>query len=267
MSTVHTRHTTPPPHTLFAKIQRMRERQTCCGCTAGCLLSTHSTRHPLFVSYNPLHTLLYKDTICVHRGCERGRTCCGCTAGCPLSTHSTRHPLHTPFLQKFPGRSQRMRERQKYCWNTAGCALSTLSKRHPLFAPYNPLHTPLYKDTLGVHRGYGRGRTYSSCTAGCPHTAHDTPLCIYVLYTLPLTKTPIFINTLGVHSGFETDIAGAPQGVQHKTPFLPFLHTPHINTPLRPEQKDVIQAKHSAFLRLLKVRRIVRVLYCHSHIF
>ncbi len=139
-------------------------------CTAGCPLSIHSTRHPL-------HTPLYKDTLCVHRGCERGRTYCGCTTGRPLSTHSTRHPLHTPLYKNTLCVHRGCERGRTYCGAQQGVHCPHTAHDTPSTHPFTKTPCAFTEDVreadmLWVHSRVSTHRTrHPLCISTLKHTS------------------------------------------------------------------------------------------------
>ncbi len=229
VSTVHTQHTTPPPHTLFAKTpwaftEDAREadmgaqKGVHCPHTANdtlsSLLSTPLQRHSgrsntAHYMYSPsLYTLYALHTF----------------------THTHTHTS----LQLHPGQCAFMEDVREGDILRVHSRVSTVHTQHttPTIHTYDPLHTPLYKNTLGVHSGCER--TDTLCQT---QIHHKTPPSIYTLH--PSTQnTPLFKNTLGVHSGCERpDILRLNSRVSNTrhSLFISYTHPIYINTPLRPE--------------------------------
>jgi hypothetical protein len=213
------------------------------------IVHTQHTTPPLRYLQPPLHTPLTKTLWAfLHSTLHPSSLLTTPSPHTPLQRHPKRShtahdtplrylqpPLHTPFT--------------KITW------AFTHSSRHPSSLLTTPSPHTLYKDTLGVH------------------TQHTTPPLRYLQppsHTF-FPKAPwAFTEDVREADILRGCTAGCPTHVQQTTPSFHFLHPPP-HTPfkhtLAARTEGCDTGEHCAFLRLLKARRFVRVLYCHSHIF
>ncbi len=214
VSTVHTQHTTPPPHTLFAKTPWAFTEDARDAFMLHSRVSTHSTRHPsLYNTYfTPFHPQTQIFSLTPWAFIVDVREADILLEHSRVSTVNTQHttpPPHTLFAKTRWAFTEDRREADILLEHTVHTQHTTPPLRYNLLSTHPFTKTPWAFTKVVREGGYIVGAQKSV------QHKYSTQHPFSVTYNL--FHTPLYKDTLGVQRGCDCEtgghIAGTQQGV------------------------------------------------------